>query len=58
MQKLGKQDGLLHYAADMAGFKVKYSSNEDLVMQSATMSMGPVSMKMAPLYVTGKPTAL
>lgn len=58
MQKLGKQDGLLQYAADMAGFKVQYSSNEDLVMQSATMSMGPVSMKMAPLYVTGNPTAL
>lgn len=58
MLKEGKQDGLYLYKADMEGFEVKYKANDDLIMQSATMSIGPVSMLIKPLFVSGKPTAL
>ncbi|BFT29583.1 hypothetical protein D210916BOD24_07590 [Alteromonas sp. D210916BOD_24] len=58
MKKRENANGLYQFHVDMEGFEIEYSVDDKFIMQSAAMHLGPISMKMAPLFVTGAPISL
>ncbi|GFD77626.1 hypothetical protein KUL118_04880 [Tenacibaculum sp. KUL118] len=58
MYKKGQKNGLLELLAEIEGFKVEYTVDEDFIMQEAQVNMGPIEFDIIPMYVSGKPTNL
>ena len=58
MKKRGEENGFQQFQLDMEGLAIEYSMDDRFIMQSAVMQLGPVTMKMAPLFVSGAPVSL
>lgn len=58
MKKRGEENGFQQFQLDMEGLAIEYSMDDRFIMQSAVMQLGPVTMKMAPLFVSGAPISL
>ena len=58
MKKRGEENGFQQFQLDLEGLAIEYSMDDRFIMQSAVMQLGPVTMKMAPLFVSGAPISL